>query len=75
MGIFNVEVMLWHYCKQTSGHISTTILEQIRDTRLKNQESLIGEHSTKTKSDKITVHIMGSVSPGKPLKYSPVFEP
>lgn len=65
--------MLWHYCKQASGRISTRILEHIRDTRLQNQESLIGEHSTKTKSDKITVHIMGSILPGKPLKYSPSF--
>jgi hypothetical protein len=65
--------MLWHYWKQTSGHISTRILEHIRDSRLHNQESLIGEHSTKNNSDKITIHIMGSISPGKPLKYSPNF--
>ena len=65
--------MLWYYCKQTSGRISTRILEHIRDTRLQNQESLIGEHSTKTKSDKITVHIMGSIFSGKPLKYSHSF--
>ena len=65
--------MLWHYCKQTSDCISTRFLEHIRDTRLQNQESLIGEHSTENKSDKITVHIMGSISSGKPLKYSPSF--
>jgi hypothetical protein len=65
--------MLWHYCKQTSYHISTRVLQHIRDTRLQNQESLIGEHSTKTKSDKITLHIMGSISSGKPLKYSSTF--
>lgn len=65
--------MLWLYCKQTSGHISTRILEHIGDTRFKNQEPLIGEHTTKTKYDKITVHIMGSVSSGRPLKYSPSF--
>ena len=65
--------MLWHCCKQTSVHISSRILEHTGDTRLQNQESLIGEHSTKTRSDKITVRIMVSVSSEKPLKYYPNF--
>jgi len=71
MGIFKVEsnalALLqadqWSYFHQNSG--------TYQDTRLQNLESLIGEHFTKTKSDKITVHIMFSMSSGKPLKYSP----
>jgi len=55
----------WSYFHQDSG--------TYQRHQLKNQESLLGEHSSKTKSDKITVHIMGSVSSGRPLKYSPSF--